>query len=314
MTASIRPYQPSDFDALYGVWQAALDSTWPITPEFLQRIVSGYASYREGDHLVAEQEGRVVGFIPTRLDSAGKTAEIPFVVVHPEKQRQGIGTQLHTAAIEHWRQKGVETVSLGHGDGYFWRGVPDEFPGVLKFFQSCGWHFNETDYDLTQDLHAYRTPPGVFERVTQQNIEIRLSSADEIAAILQFERRVFPDWAEIFQANADAGRYPDILVAWQGKSVVGSLLMEATLFVWHKMLGDDMGIIGVVGVDDQLRRRGIGVALTARASEILQARGVGQCFIGWTDEVEFYGKLGYKIWHSYSIADPRSISLSDQPA
>src|SRR5258708_7364398 len=139
MTVSLRPYRTSDFDALYTLWQAALGSSWPITPEYLRKLVSDYAGYQDDDHIVAELDGRVIGFLLTQLDSAGKTAEFPFLLVSPENQRQGVETQLHPAAIELWHKKGVETASLGHGSDYYLRGVPQEFPGVLKFFQSCGW-------------------------------------------------------------------------------------------------------------------------------------------------------------------------------
>ena len=253
----------------------------------------------------------MIGFVATQVDSAGREAGIPLLLVSPEKQRRGIGTQLHTAAIQHLRAQSVETISLAHGGGdYFWPGVPLDPPGTLDFFRSCGWDFPDINYDLTQDLSRYQTPPGVMERVTPFNIRFHSPSLDEIPAVLDFESRVFPFWAQFFASTAASGRLGDILAAWDGTTVVGSLLLDtadveglAPNSVWHQILGDDLGNIGAVGVDESYRERGIGLALMATASEILRERGVHQCIVGWTDLLTFYGRLGYKIWRAYAMTD-----------
>jgi beta-N-acetylhexosaminidase len=311
MSTFIRPYRSTDFDVVYALWQSALATNWPLTPQFLARMVSGQPNDQEGDHFVAEHDGRVIGFIATQTDTSEKAGGIPLMLVAPGHQRQGIGTMLHTTAIERLRTQGVEKLSLGHGGGdYFWPGVPLNLPGAVDFFQSCGWRFPETAYDLTRDLGNYQTPPGLLERVTRQNIDLRPCSPDEAAAVVEFEQRVFPYWAKYYQMTADSGRPADILAAWDGTTVVGSLLMSkadldgaSSDAVWHSVLGDDMGTIAAVGVDDSRQGQGIGIALVARASEILQARGVRQCLIGWTGLLDFYDKLGYTPWRAYAMTE-----------
>jgi ribosomal protein S18 acetylase RimI-like enzyme len=300
MTLSIRPYQATDVDAVYQLWQEALGTSWPITPDFLALLLSDYGHANVDEHLVAEQDGQLIGFIAMRTDSPTE-GSIPLVMVSPTKQRQGIGRRLQAVAVERFHQKDIDIISLGHGP--FWPGVPHECPGAVEFFKACGWKLLDTNYDLLQDLTAYQTPSGVLERIAPLHIDFRLASPTDVVTIVDFEQRVFPFWSQFFKGTADAGKYTDILAAWDGQTVVGTLLLEAAPAHWHLLLGDDMGNIGCVGVDEHCQGQGIGLALVATASAILQKRGVRQCVIGWTDLLNFYGKLGYTIWRTYAMTD-----------
>lgn len=310
MSLLIRPFTTADLDALYALWGAALGASWPLSPRYLARMTSGYPRYREGSHLVAERDGQVVGFVATQTDAAGHQAGIPLLMVSPQHQRRGIGRRLHDAAVECLRQRGVAAIHLAHGGGdYFWPGVPLNLPGAVEFFRSCGWDFLYTNYDLTRDLSDYQAPPGVLERAAGRGVVIRPSTAEQAAAVVDFERRVFPSWAEYYQITAEAGRPADILAAWDGTAVIGSLLLGkgdvaglGAEAVWHQILGADMGTIGAVGVAKTRQGQGIGLALVAVASDILKARGVRQCHIGWTSLLDFYGKLGYTMWRAYAVA------------
>jgi ribosomal protein S18 acetylase RimI-like enzyme len=310
MPLSIRPYRAADFDALYTIWQSTLGESWPLTADDLRHMVSGYARYQDGDHFVAEADGQVVGFVATQHN--GKAGGIPFLIVNPDRQRQGIGRQLNTAAITHLQQQGIEKISLAHGGGdYFWPGVPLNCPDALDFFKACGWSFLYNSYDMTQDLADYQTPVRVMERAARLGIDIRLTaSPQEAAAVVAFEQRMFPSWFGYYQATANAASYSQILAAWDGETVVGALLIDkadTSRFdpntVWHVILGDNMGSIGAVGVDETRQSQGIGLALVAAASEILQGRGVRQCVIGWTDLLGFYGRVGYCEWRAYAMTD-----------
>jgi len=314
MSVTLRPYRISDFEALSNLWEATLGASWSLTPQYLARMITGSAAYQEGDHIVAEQDSQIVGFAATRVHASGKGGGIPLLIVDPTMRRQGIGTRLHEAALEHLRQKQVETINFTSGGEPFWPGVPHNSPGAEEFFEACGWNLDEFNYDLTRDLKDYQTPPGVLERAAQQGIVYRVATADEAPLIIAFEDLNFPFWTEYFVETAAEGRYRDILAAWDGDEVVGSLMLSKIDLkthhqdgLWHLMLGDDMGTIGAVGVQEARERRGIGLAMVATASEILQERGVRQCVIGWTDLMNFYGELGYTIWREYWMAESRDF-------
>jgi GNAT superfamily N-acetyltransferase len=71
---------------------------------------------------------------------------------------------------------------------------------------------------------------------------------------------------------------------------------------WKTLLGASAGAIGVVGVAESARQRGVGRALVARASEIVRDRGAQHCFIGWTWMIGLYGELGYHVWQEYQMS------------
>lgn len=71
---------------------------------------------------------------------------------------------------------------------------------------------------------------------------------------------------------------------------------------WRMFLGEDMGAIGAVGVKELEREKGIGLAMVSEASQILRNRGIRNCFVHWTWLVDWYGKLGYKVWQEYWMA------------
>ena len=73
-------------------------------------------------------------------------------------------------------------------------------------------------------------------------------------------------------------------------------------FIWQELLGPKTGGIGTLGVREDARGRGIGLALAARTTEILRDRGLGSSYVGWTWLVDWYGKLGYRVWRKYAMS------------
>jgi len=68
--------------------------------------------------LVAELDGRVVGFIAYELK--GKTGEVVLLAVHPEYQRRGIATRLNQAALDAMKAAGMKmaVVETGGEEGH----------------------------------------------------------------------------------------------------------------------------------------------------------------------------------------------------
>lgn len=66
-------------------------------------------------------------------------------------------------------------------------------------------------------------------------------------------------------------------------------------------LGKSVGAIGCVGVAANMQGQGIGIALVARATELLIERGVEICSIDWVVLTDFYAKLGYTVWRGYDM-------------
>ena len=220
--ASIRPYNPNlDTRAVLPLWQAALGDTWPMRDDLLRRLLTDHRFYRGDDHLVAVADERIVGFVGTQVDRSGEDVQersggISVVLVHPERQRQGIGTRLHEAALGHLRQAGVGALRLGGGGAYrFWPGIPTDLPGAYPFFASCGWPLDpeQRSCDLVRDLSDYQMPAAMRARLAQEQVTIRPAREDEVADVLAFEAAHFPGWAGAFVYMAELGDFQNMLIA-----------------------------------------------------------------------------------------------------
>ena len=312
----IRPYNPNlDTAALLPLWQAALGDTWPMREDLLGGMLTDHRFYRGDDHLVAVAGERIVGFVGTQVDRSEADAQersggISVVLVHPDWRRRGIGTGLHEAALAQLRREGVHNLRLGGGGAYrFWPGIPTDIPEAYKFFAACGWPLDpeQRSCDLVRDLSDFCMPPAMHARLAQENVTVRPARQDEVDDVIAFEFEHFPGWAAGFAYMAELGDFQNMLVAIdREKGIVGTLMLHTPTsrwlganVVWKTLLGDALGGISAVGVAASERGRGIGIGMVAVGSEVLRERGVGNCHIDWTRIVDFYGKLGYKVWREY---------------
>ena len=62
--------------------------------------------------LVAEMDGNVVGYITCRLDAGSKVGHISNMAVLPACQGRGLGKQLMQAALDNFREKGMELARI----------------------------------------------------------------------------------------------------------------------------------------------------------------------------------------------------------
>jgi len=66
----------------------------------------------EGEVAVAEEAGRVVGYVTLRFDRQAKVGQIPNLAVAADRRGQGIGRQLLEHAIERFRQEGMTVARI----------------------------------------------------------------------------------------------------------------------------------------------------------------------------------------------------------
>ena len=311
---SIRPYHPDqDAGAAYALWQATLNATWPLTRAQFELVVTTPPLYRPGDDFVAEEDGRIAGFVATQAQRGDyvqyRGGNVVVLLVAPDAQRRGIGRALLDHAVDHLQQAGMQEAQIGGRVPRLWPGVPDNLPEAKAFFAACGWTFDGVSYDLVRDLTTYVSPPGALERMAEERVTLAPAGADDMAELLAWEDREFSGWANEYHAAAALGDYADCLIARDASGpIAGALLMYGPQshphrqdIIWKSLLGQNAGALNAVGVDPTARGRGIGLALVARGAEILKERGVGNCHIGWLVLVDFYGKLGYTKWHAFDM-------------
>ena len=66
----------------------------------------------DGEILVVESEGRVLGFVSMRFDRESKVGRIPNLVVSSAAKNQGIGRMLLNAAVDRFRAEGMTVAKI----------------------------------------------------------------------------------------------------------------------------------------------------------------------------------------------------------
>ncbi|HET8913209.1 MAG TPA: GNAT family N-acetyltransferase [Ktedonobacteraceae bacterium] len=302
-------------DPLLELWQAALGTIWPITAEGLLSTILE-SGYQEGDCVVAIRDERIAGVVVINQQKGDQTKRgfIMCLLVRPDQQRQGIGTLLLREAIERLKQREAKTIYLGGGpDAYFWGGVPTNLPQAVAFFQAHGWRLENKqdtiDVDLTMDLQGYTTPNWVWERVRNASVSIELARPQERDEILRFERQHFPGWGNAVENAFRLGRLVVVARTPQGE-VAGTCIAYLPGLgyncLWSELLGSKTGCLGEVGVARRFRGQGVGMALSAKATETFIESGNKTGYVRWLSLISWYGKLGYTTWRSY-YTEQRSI-------
>lgn len=285
--------------AAYDLWMDAIGDCWPLDR-------AAFDAYAE-DSKVLMDGSRALGLV--LYERTSERGSIQAIVVHPDARRQGIGEALLRNALDHITRRGrgrrspppPPYVTLGGGYRYLWPGIPDDLAGSRAFFDAVlGWPFSEPSYDMTMSLDGYTPSPEVFARPDASAIAFRLASADDMPNVLTFGERHFPIWLRYFREHAPE----DIVIGVQGdgKTIVASLVLDMPPIVWSRLLGDRAAEIGAVGVSRGHRNLGIGTALVARACEILRDRGVEVAVLRWLYRVEFYRRIGFRVWKQYAMS------------
>jgi ribosomal protein S18 acetylase RimI-like enzyme len=307
----VRPFDPAvDEAALFKLWDCTFGSgdggnNWPVTQAWF-RAVALFPSQHQ-DHFLAEFFGQAIGFVLVQVNASSPSqGSILALGVHPDYRRRGVGRMLLQAALERLQLRGVQRVKLGSGgQTYFWPGVPVDLPDAWPFFHAMGWHESERSFDLARSLDDYETPAWVMERISGLGVDfVNAGEAKLDREIIDFVSREQPGWVNAYTRAVRNQHAGDILCAVQPQSgdLLGACLVESPDLRWVSLFHQPLGAPGCIFTAESAQGRGIGMALTARATEILQMRGCHTSFLGWTWLVEWYGRLGYKVWQEYVMS------------
>ena len=103
----IREYRPGDFETLWQIDQTCFARGISYT----RRELAFYIARKLGFTLVAEREGKIVGFVVIDRDRRGQGHVITIDVL-PEERRSGLGSLLMAAAEERLLSLGCSLVVL----------------------------------------------------------------------------------------------------------------------------------------------------------------------------------------------------------
>lgn len=123
---TIRPYQPSDLDELKRLTVEGFNGT--AIDQNVEKsfgILAGHDwRWRKARHIdedvaanaegvfVAEENGRVLGYITTRVDREVGKGRIPNLAVDEAARGRGLGRRLVEHALEYFRREGMAYVMI----------------------------------------------------------------------------------------------------------------------------------------------------------------------------------------------------------
>ena len=132
--AIIRDYRPADFETLWKIDQAC----FARGISYSRRELAFYIARKHGFALVAELDGRILGFVVVDRDRHGQGHVITIDVL-PEAQRSGLGSRLMAMVEERLRALGCSVVFLE---------TAVDNAAAIAFYKRHG-------YDIIQTLPRY---------------------------------------------------------------------------------------------------------------------------------------------------------------
>jgi GNAT superfamily N-acetyltransferase len=96
---------PQIFSIVYPDWRQG-------QADGVQKVCRDQENYHT---LVAEVDGKVIGFLTYELNQENKNGEVILLAVHPDYQNDGIGTELNLMALQEMRAAGMKLAVVGTG-------------------------------------------------------------------------------------------------------------------------------------------------------------------------------------------------------
>lgn len=167
MLPLIRPFKPDDYSAIAVVLNAALPGN-ATTPEEMRLLDEQVNPKCKHQRWVAEVNARVVAFAEyeQRLSSYHPRKFFLYIDVHPDYQRQGIGSALYARLME----------VLQPFDPILVRAEAREnLPHGVRFLIQRGFQEDERNWESYLDVAAFDPTPyaGLEEQLYRQGIEIK---------------------------------------------------------------------------------------------------------------------------------------------
>ena len=317
----VEQMEEKHLEGMVQLWNKELSERFPMRMRlFRQNVIEDRMWLRNGSWVVREEEtGELSGFVIAKkanMESAyyGIHPELGWIqamLVESEKRGRGLGGILLSKAEDALREAGSKRIMLGNDlQSRIFPGIPDELEEAKLWFEKRGYQFLESVYDM---LNHYRADehvelPDVFEA------ELRVAVESDRDALTAFVSESFPGaWdyqVRDYWERGGTGR-EFVILEMQG-AIIGFCRMNdeespllAQNIYWSPLFEEPLGGIGPLGIDVRFRGHQYGISIVQAAIHFLRERGMRQIVIDTTPFVDFYGKLGYKVWKGYAKFDKR---------
>jgi GNAT superfamily N-acetyltransferase len=289
---------------IYNLYKNSDEYTiWPIKEGDFNNILYGTEDLKNETEVFEHREGgEILGVISVKHKKVGEEnkGSIIFLFVQEEHRKQGVGTDLLEKGIKWLKTRKVKEVKFGGGAGsYFWPGLPKNLE-MRSFFEKHGFDVDKNGpVDMSGEITNYQPPEGVYSKMRESGVEIEV--ADEFWAdrILEFTKKNFLRWFDYYEDILKKEEYDKIFFAHSADEVVAVSILWQGDCKWRMLFDGKVGGGACLGVSKDWRGKGIGLAMKSWGTEKLLERGVQYVWIDYTYAVDFYRKLGFKIWREY---------------
>ncbi|MDR0986293.1 MAG: GNAT family N-acetyltransferase [Ruminococcus sp.] len=265
-------------------------TVYEIYSESFPDLLAGYDTFFS--RLGLDNNASKITFFEDKAFAVYQNYALLLLCVGKDYRHLGIGTRL-LKIVEKEIFREHEKVVLGHSDThYLYPGVYGE--NAVSFFKKLGYEYSWNAYDMLLDVdnNVWENAPGY----DGGDFEFRYRKDDETRAV-KIAGDEIDGWGD---AYASANR---CLVAVKKKSgeIAGAIIIDEDNL--YNLSLPDAGGFGCVGVRERYRKFGLGMRLCKEALKILSEMGIKRCFIGYTDLVSWYAKLGAAPIAKYAMGE-----------
>ena len=283
MSIYIRSIKRDDLTLLTTLWNdnVAFD---PITLELLYEKTFGDFDFNPNTTLVAESDGRIVGFLMglyRTIDSGQKVGWIKLFFTVERCRRQGIASTLLERIEGQLKSAGVSQMQiLDCNPNYLQPGLDPFYTEAIAFVERRGYHKFDDTSNLSADLvtQDFDTSEGESQ-LASEGIEIRRASPKDESLCIDFITQAFPPWAI------------EVAVAFKNNPIslhLAFLKKELKAFSAYDVNNFNTGWFGPMGTDLIFRGKGVGGILLRRCLQDIKNQGHRKTVIPWVGPIPFY--------------------------
>ena len=196
---------------------------------------------------------------------------------------------------------------IGKDIGNFFPGVPTDFDNLTDTWLEKRGFIGKR---YTHDLICYE--PQVYPLINK-GIHYTYCNDERKEQLINFlQKNNWKRWAyeadDYFKNKTKCdeesyiiGLENDIIVSFVK---INTFKMNMTPYnVLFQERFNNLGGIGPLGVDNQLRKKGLGADMMSVAISKLKEKGIEDIMIDWTGLMEIYYKYGFEVWKSYKYME-----------
>jgi mycothiol synthase len=300
-------YRAGDEPDLVACWNRALPRDQITLRRFIETTLLDDSFCEEG-LIEATEQGVLRGFVHAVarracLPGPGKDGWICALAVDPGSRRQGVASELLSRAEDFLARRGCTRALVSpYANGYYYPGVMlDRYPGSKEVFEKRGYRVQATAVAMDRPLVDYEVPAEVARWRSQlegQGWRFGAISPRWYIPLIRFCESFSEDWAAIARAALRRDLEPDqIRVATLGDDLGGFAMFG----------GFDRSVdrFGPVGVQEGLRRSGIGTVLLHETLREMASRSLHVAWFLWTGEEDVAGRMyrraGFQVTRRFAI-------------